>query len=95
KKDPNKPINNSVNNTGLKELPPVAPPFIYYPYAVSEEFPLLGSGSRSATGGPVYRRADFPNAKRPWPAYYEGKWIATDLARGWIIAISMDTNGNY
>lgn len=95
KKDPNKPINNSVNNTGLKELPPVAPPFIYYPYAVSEEFPLLGSGSRSATGGPVYRRADFPNAKRPWPAYYEGKWIATDLARGWIIAISMDANGNY
>ena len=95
KKDPNKPINNSVNNTGLKELPSVAPPFIYYPYAVSEEFPLLGSGSRSATGGPVYRRADFPNAKRPWPAYYEGKWIATDLARGWNIAISMDANGNY
>lgn len=94
-KDPKKPINNSVNNTGLKELPAVAPPFIYYPYAVSEQFPLLGSGSRSATGGPVYRRADFPNAKRPWPAYYEGKWLATDLARGWIIAISMDANGDY
>lgn len=94
-KDPKKPVNNSVNNTGLKELPPVAAPFIYYPYAVSEEFPLLGSGSRSATGGPVYHRADFPNAKRPWPAYYEGKWIATDLARGWIISIAMDANGNY
>ncbi|HXI00516.1 MAG TPA: PQQ-dependent sugar dehydrogenase [Sphingobacteriaceae bacterium] len=95
KKDPKNPINNSVNNTGLKELPPVASPFIYYPYAVSEDFPLLGSGSRSATGGPVYRRADFPNAKRPWPSYYEGKWIATDLARGWIMSISMSTNGNY
>ena len=94
-KDPKKPINNSVNNTGLKELPPVADPFIYYPYAVSDKFPLLGSGSRSATGGPIYRRADFPNAKRPWPAYYEGKWIATDLARGWIISISMDASGNY
>lgn len=95
KKDPKKPINNSVNNTGLKELPPVAPPFIYYPYAASAEFPLVGSGSRSSVGGPIYHRADFPNAKHPWPAYYEGKWLATDLARGWIMAISMKANGDY
>ncbi|GAB4020766.1 PQQ-dependent sugar dehydrogenase [Spirosoma koreense] len=95
KKDPAHPVNNSPNNTGLTELPPVAAPFIYYPYAVSEEFPLVGTGSRSATGGPVYRQADFKNAKRPWPAYYEGKWLATDFSRGWIMAISMDAEGNY
>ncbi len=94
-KDPLKPVNNSVNNTGLKTLPPVAPPFIYYPYGVSDKFPLLGSGSRSATGGPIYRRADFKEPKRPWPAYYEGKWLATDLARGWIMSISMAPNGDY
>lgn len=94
-KDPKKPINNSVNNTGLKELPPVAPPFIYYPYSASPEFPLVGSGSRSSVGGPIYHRADRPKAKRPWPAYYEGKWLATDLARGWIMAISMKANGDY
>jgi cytochrome c len=95
KKDPLKPINKSVNNTGLKELPPVAPAFIYYPYAVSAEFPLVGSGSRSSVGGPIYHRADRPLAKRPWPAYYEGKWLATDLARGWIMAIAMKANGDY
>lgn len=94
-KDPLKPVNNSVNNTGLKTLPPVAPPFIYYPYGVSDKFPLLGSGSRSATGGPIYRRADFKDPKRPWPAYYEGKWLATDLARGWIMSISMNEAGDY
>jgi len=94
-KDPLKPLNSSVNNTGLKELPPVAPPFIYYPYGVSDKFPLLGSGSRSATGGPIYRRADFKDPKRPWPAYYEGKWLATDLARGWIMSISMTETGDY
>ena len=94
-KDPKKPINNSVNNTGLKELPAVAPPFIYYPYSASTEFPLVGSGSRSSVGGPIYHRSDRPNAKRPWPAYYEGKWLATDLARGWIMAISMKANGDY
>ncbi|MES2276482.1 MAG: PQQ-dependent sugar dehydrogenase [Bacteroidota bacterium] len=95
KKDPNKPINNSVNNTGLKQLPAVAAPFIYYPYSASAEFPLVGSGSRSSVGGPIYHRTDRPTAKRPWPAYYEGKWLATDLARGWIMSISMKENGDY
>lgn len=95
KKDPTHPVNNSPNNTGLTDLPPTAPSFVYYPYAVSEEFPLVGTGSRSATGGPVYRQADFKGAKRPWPAYYEGKWLVTDFSRGWIMAISMDTDGNY
>ncbi|GAB3891547.1 hypothetical protein GCM10028803_03470 [Larkinella knui] len=95
KKDPKKPVNTSPNNTGLTELPPVAPSFIYYPYGVSEKFPLVGSGSRSATGGPIYHRSDFKDPKRPWPAYYEGKWIATDFSRGWIMAITMDANGDY
>ncbi|HCN84258.1 MAG TPA: PKD domain-containing protein, partial [Sphingobacteriaceae bacterium] len=94
-KDPLKPINNSVNNTGLKELPPAQVPLIAYPYAASEEFPLVGSGSRSVVGGPIYHRADFPTSKRPWPSYYEGKWLAADLARGWIMSITMDGNGNY
>lgn len=95
-KDPNHYTNTSPNNTGLELLPPVAKPFIYYPYGPSEEFPLVGSGSRSATGGPIYHRADFKeDAKRPFPSYYEGKWIATDFSRGWIMAITMKDNGDY
>jgi cytochrome c len=95
KKDPKNLINNSPNNTGLEKLFPTEPTFIYYPYGVSEKFPLVGSGSRSATGGPVYHHADFKNPKRPWPAYYENKWIAADFSRGWIMAISMKENGDY
>lgn len=95
KKDPNNLVNTSPNNTGLRELPSTAPNFIYYPYGVSEKFPLVGSGSRSATGGPVYHKSDFTNPKRPWPAYYENKWIAADFSRGWIMAISMKENGDY
>ncbi|PQA59754.1 PQQ-dependent sugar dehydrogenase [Siphonobacter curvatus] len=95
KKDPQRLVNNSPNNTGLKELPAVAPNFIYYPYGVSETFPLVGTGSRSATGGPVYHQSDFKGAKRPWPAYYEGKWIVTDFSRGWIMAITMNEQGDY
>ncbi len=32
---------------------------------------------------------------RPFPAYFEGKWLAADLARGWIMSIGMDENGDY
>lgn len=89
------PLNNSRNNTGLKDLPPAQPAFIWYPYGLSDEFPLLGAAGRSATGGPVYRRGDYPRAVRPFPAYYEGKWLVVDFMRGWIMSVSMDASGNY
>ncbi|HSU50654.1 MAG TPA: PQQ-dependent sugar dehydrogenase, partial [Segetibacter sp.] len=93
--NPAHPINNSPNNTGLIDLPPAQPAMIWYPYIVSDEFPELGSGSRSATGGPIYHRSDFKNPKRPFPAYYEGKWFVTDWARGWIVAITLGEDGKY
>jgi cytochrome c len=94
-KDPAKPTNNSVNNTGLNVLPPAQPAFISYPYRNSEKFPLVGSGARCAVGGPIYRKSNFASAKRPFPGYYNGKWIVADLSRGWIMAISMKENGDY
>lgn len=94
--DVNNPVNESVNNTGLRELPkPVVPAFIYYPYGLSEKFPLVGSSGRSATGGPVYRKTDFAGAKRPFPDYFEGKWLIVEFMRGWIMAVTMDENGDY
>jgi cytochrome c len=93
--DPAHPVNESPNNTGLKELPPPVKAFIYYPYSISEEFPLVGSSGRSATGGPVFRRADFKDAPRPFPGYFEGKWLITEFMRGWIMAVTMDENGDY
>jgi cytochrome c len=93
--DPNHLVNNSVNNTGINELPEAVPAFLYYPYGPSKEFPLMGTSGRSATGGPVYRKADYKNAVRPWPAYYEGKLLITEFMRGWIMAVTMDENGDY
>lgn len=93
--DPQQPVNHSPNNTGLNELPPAQPAFIWYPYAYSEEFPELGSAGRSATGGPVFRLADFPASDKRFPAYYEGKWLISEFMRGWIMAVSMDENGDY
>jgi cytochrome c len=95
--DVNNPVNESVNNTGLRELPtPVIPAMIWYPYGVSEEFPMVGSSGRSATGGPVFRKADFKkDAPYVFPSYYEGKWLIVEFMRGWIMAITMDKNGDY
>ena len=93
--DPAHPVNHSPNNTGIRELPPPQKPLIWYPYSNSDSFPLLGSSGRSATGGPVYRKADFASATRTWPGYYEGKWLITDFMRGWIMAVTMDNDYNY
>ncbi|MEA5428038.1 PQQ-dependent sugar dehydrogenase [Arcicella lustrica] len=95
KYDPANPINDSPNNTGLKQLPPAQKAFIWYPYGISEDFPLVGSSGRSATGGPVFRKADFPNGQRVFPSYYEGKWLITDFMRGWIMSVTMDEKGDF
>jgi cytochrome c len=93
--NPELPVNNSPNNTGLKTLPPATGAMIWYPYANSPEFPQLQTGGRSATGGPIYHRADFKNPSRPFPEYYEGKWFITDWVRGWIMAVTLNDTGGY
>ena len=93
--DPMKPINNSPNNTGLTELPPAQKAFIWYPYDISTEFPLLGTGGRTAMAGEVYRSKDFKNATRAFPEYYDGKLFIYEWMRGWIMAVTMDDEGNY
>ena len=93
--DVNNVVNNSPNNTGLTTLPAPEPAFIWYPYSYSEEFPMMGSAGRSATGGPIFRQADFPATTNRFPRYYEGKWLMVEFMRGWIMAVEMDENGDY
>ncbi|HEY4205757.1 MAG TPA: ThuA domain-containing protein, partial [Puia sp.] len=52
--DPAKPVNESRNNTGLTDLPPAHPAFVWYPYGPSTDFPQLGTGGRCAMAGPVF-----------------------------------------
>ncbi|MDR6565671.1 ThuA domain-containing protein [Chitinophaga ginsengisegetis] len=92
--DPLKPINDSRNNTGLKELPPATPAFIWYPYAKSDEFPIVGSGGRNAEAGPIYHSEFYPKETR-FPDYYNDKLFIYDWIRGWVMAVTMDKNGNF
>lgn len=92
--DPEKPVNESRNNTGIRELPPATPAMIWYPYAVSKDFPELGTGGRNAMAGPVYHSQNHPEKTR-FPAYFDGKLFFYDWMRGWVRLVSMDGEGNY
>jgi cytochrome c len=92
--DPAHPLNRSPNNTGLTELPPARGAYIWYPYAASPEFPIVGSGGRASAAGPVFHRDDFRNAARPFPQYYDGKLFIYEFMRHWIMAVTMDRNGD-
>jgi cytochrome c len=89
------PTNTSPHNTGLQVLPPAQKAFIWYPYAASNEFPLVGSGGRNAMAGPVFHSDDFANAPYAFPNYYDDKLFIYDWMRGWIMTITMDQDGNY
>jgi cytochrome c len=93
--DPARPHNDSPNNTGLAELPPAQAAFIWYPYGASADFPLVGSGGRTAMAGPVFHRADFAAAARPFPAWYDGRLFIYEWMRGWIMAVTIDTDGRF
>ncbi|MEJ0103985.1 MAG: PQQ-dependent sugar dehydrogenase [Bacteroidota bacterium] len=93
--DPGKPVNTSPNNTGLNELPPAQKPMIWYSYELSREFPLVGTGGRSAMAGPVFYTDDFKNAKRKFPDYYNCKLFIYEWMRDWIMAVTLNENGTY
>ena len=89
--DPAAPVNESPNNTGLRELPEARPAMIWYPYGPSEEFPQLGNGSRSAMAGPFYNPDTLlPITTSALPDYYAGKWFIYEWARSWIKVVTFD-----
>lgn len=95
KYDAKKPINDSPNNTGLKELPAAIPAWIYYGYGASKEFPWVATGGANPMAGPVYYSDDYPNSPGKLPKYLDGKFFAYEWMRDWIYLVSMDKQGNY
>lgn len=91
--DPEKPINDSKNNTGLRELPPAQPAYVYYPYAETSEFPQVATGGRNAMAGPTYYSDEYANGGG-LPSYYDGKVIIYDWMRGWMMAVHLFEDGS-
>ena len=92
--DPAHPVNDSPNNTGLRDLPSAQPALISYPASDSKKFPIMGSGGRSAMAGPTYYKDDFGNAKRAFPDYYSGKVFLYEWMRDMILSVSINDKGD-
>lgn len=94
-KDPLRPVNDSPHNTGIRELPPAQPAFIWYGKGPSAKYPLVGKGGASAMAGPVYYSDLYPGAPYKLPGYYNGKLFIFEWIRKWIMAVTLDKDGNY
>ncbi len=92
--DPKAPRNPSKMNTGLEVLPPARAAFIWYPYGNSEEFPLMGSGSRNAMAGPVF----YHDVSRKYNLLEKDEdrtLITYDWARGKAWKVKLDDQENF
>ncbi|MFE2987405.1 ThuA domain-containing protein [Streptomyces sp. NPDC059262] len=91
--DCDKPVNPSPNNTGLKDLPPVQQPVIWYGYGKSKEFPEMGEGGSAPMSGPVYHYDAKNPSKTKFPAYFEGASFFYEWARDQVKEIRFDQDG--
>lgn len=102
--DPENPINDSPNNTGLEELPPAQGATIWYPhdwesyleapdYAdVPAEAPWPDIEGGAPMGGPLYRyENDFSDVSLP--EEYDGKHFIAEWGANWIKTVEYDKNG--
>jgi cytochrome c len=93
--DPAHPVNNSPNNTGIKELPPTELAFIWYPGGASARFPVVnGGGGRTAMAGPIYYFDPKNKSKTKLPKEFDHTLFIYEWSRNWIIAVHLDENEN-
>ncbi|GIH67698.1 ThuA domain-containing protein [Microbispora siamensis] len=86
------PVNDSPNNDGLTNLPPVIPATVWYHYASDpNNFPELTGGA--PMGGPVYRyNADLQSTTK-WPAYWDGKAIFGEWNNNALWSFQLNEDG--
>ncbi len=92
--NPARPVNNSPYNYGSQILPPAQEAMIWYPYEESEEFPMLGTGSRASMAGPFFYVNDYKKSRHRFPKYYDNKMFIYEWARDWVKVLSFDDVGN-
>ena len=92
--DPQHPFNDSPNNTGLRDLPPAQPAWIYWPYVKPEKFTELGEGGRTACGGPVFHWRDEFVKTNGFPQAFDRCLLFWDWQRPFIKWARMDDKGD-
>ncbi len=92
--DPQHPINESVNNTGLRELPSATPAMIYWPYRQPREFAEMGEGGRTACAGPVYYCGVHAAETNGFPQYFNRCLLFWDWERPALKWARLDADSN-
>ncbi|MFE9204635.1 PQQ-dependent sugar dehydrogenase [Micromonospora sp. NPDC007230] len=91
------PINESPHNTGLRELPPVQQPDVWYGYGASAQFPELGTGGIGPMAGPAYHFS-YPTTRGrapvAWPAYYDGIPLFYEWTRDYVQGFRLNSGGD-
>jgi cytochrome c len=87
--------NNSINNTGIRNLPGPEKAMIWYPYGNAENFPSIGNGGRSAMAGPVYHVDKNRSHPSKLPAYYDGGLFIYEWMRNTVFVVRFDEQMNF
>jgi cytochrome c len=86
----NRPINDSRNNTGLRQLPQVAQPTVWYSYPANDYgvFPELlnhrGGDGIGPMGGPAYQPDPENNSPLRWPNVFRGQPLFYEWTRDYV-----------
>src|SRR3954451_19819597 len=88
------PVNDSPNNTGLRNLPPAIGASAWMGYTEQDPrfTPDLGGGG-APMGGPRYHFDPTLASDRKFPAYYDNKWFVGELNNNWIKTADIDADG--
>ncbi|MGJ7441306.1 PQQ-dependent sugar dehydrogenase [Aquipuribacter sp. MA13-6] len=83
-------VNDSPNNTGLRQLPPaVAPDIAYSKTTTDPTFPELGTGG-APMAGPVYRYDPDLDSDVAFPEYYDGKGFFYEWGAHFLAAVTLE-----
>jgi cytochrome c len=94
KKDPANPINNSINNSGLKNLPAAQPSLLAYTDVAHSKYSAFGvNGARAAIMGGVYNFDTNKQSSKRLPPRFDGSLFIMDWARHIINEVRFTPTG--
>ncbi len=89
-------VNDSPNNTGLRNLPASRAATVWYTYSNTPEWPEMSGGGRGAApmGGPFYRYDPRNPSATKFPAYFDKTPLFFEWSRDYIAEMRLDASGN-
>jgi cytochrome c len=94
KKNPERPVNHSPNNTGDTLLPPARPSLLAYTDNGHPRYPAFEvNGARASIVGGLYRFNPSQASPARLPPRFDGSLFIMDWARDWINEVTFDAGG--